>query len=549
MRSVLLPIVGLFLGSSLSVQGPPPRDAPASQTGTASLSGRVVAGDTGAPIREATVTISGRNLSASRTVSTDADGRYALTNLPAGQYRLAVRPSGNRAGYLALGGPRGDLLASVVELANGEKRSGFDVALPKAGAIYGRVVDEFGEPLSEVRVEALRRGPAGFGRSLGFSGASTDDRGRFRAFGLEPGDYYLKASLLGGGRLSTAETGEGYLPTYYPATTDLAEAVVVPLAGGQEYGEVEIRLVRSRTFHLAGIVLGLDGSPTASATVTVAQRTEGGTIGQGHSVDSDGTFVVSQLTPGTYTVVAAQTGRFEGPTSAPRVIVIANADVENLALALTEGVSLNGQIVTEDGAVPAFSPRDLRMTVVPGPPLVRSGPPVYGAVKDDWTFEIPGVRGPVLVRTVGFAAPGWRLKTVRYRGADISDEPVEFKQPTSPRDLQVVLGNRGAVLSGLVTDAAGRPVPHAWVLLFPAEPEGRSSASLRFRSGGADKDGHYTNPVLPPGDYLVLAFVAPFPFDGGDARAFDRLVPKARRVTLQADETKTLDLTVADLSK
>ncbi len=548
---MFLPVV---LASAILLPGlqgpPPPRDAPAQQTGTASVSGRVVAADTGAPIREATVMIGGRELVTSRTVSTGADGRYEFTKLPPGQYRLMVQPSSLRAGYLSLGWPRGDSWGPRVDLATGEKRSGFDIALPKAAAIYGRVVDELGEPLCEVRVEALRRGPAVLERPPGFYGASTDDRGRFRAFGLDPGDYYLKAVVPERGPVRAAGSQEGYLPTYYPSTADLGEALPVTVGRGQEYGEAEIRVVRGRTYHIAGLVLGLDGRPTAEASVSVQYRQEGGVGGRGYSVKPDGTFFAPDLSSGTYTLVAYESGRVGGLVSAPLKVVIGGGDVENVALALTEGVSLRGQIVTEDGSVPGFPLRDLRLTVVPDPSMLRVGPPALTTAKDDWTFEMPGVRGAVLIRTLGIAAPGWRLKAVRYRGADISDEPVEFKEATSPRDLEVVLSNHGATLTGLVTDAAGRPVPHASVVLFPAEPDKRSTSSVRFRSGGADKWGHYRNPVLPPGDYLVVALEARFPLGpNADARAFDRLVPYAQLVTLQGEETRTLDLTVADFSK
>ena len=79
--------------------GMPPRDTtqpPA--TGTAKITGRIVAADTGTPIRRAQIRVTSTEARLNRVVTTDSDGRYELLNLPAGRYRLFV----NRAGYVAL---------------------------------------------------------------------------------------------------------------------------------------------------------------------------------------------------------------------------------------------------------------------------------------------------------------------------------------------------------------------------------------------------------------------------------------------------------------
>jgi hypothetical protein len=66
------------------------RDQP---TGTAAIRGRVTAVDTGAPVRRAQVRAqaSGRG---ARLVTTDADGRFDLRDLPAGRWLLAASKGG-----------------------------------------------------------------------------------------------------------------------------------------------------------------------------------------------------------------------------------------------------------------------------------------------------------------------------------------------------------------------------------------------------------------------------------------------------------------------
>src|SRR5437762_795807 len=69
-------------------------------------------------------------------------------------------------------------------------------ATPRGGVILGRILDEFGEPLSDVQVAAMhyqfqqgRRQLVSTGRS-----ASSDDMGEFRLYGITPGQYYLQAT-------------------------------------------------------------------------------------------------------------------------------------------------------------------------------------------------------------------------------------------------------------------------------------------------------------------------------------------------------------------
>jgi len=545
-------VVGLALHGQVSTyQQVPPRDATEPAKGTASLSGRVVAGDTGAPQREATVILSSRELSETRRTLTDAEGRYAFTELPAGRFALTVSPSPYRPGYLPTRNGLDDWRVRIVELADDQAIEHVDVALDRAGAMTGRVVDEFGDPMANIRVNALASGSGGAPRNLGSGLTMTDDHGRFRVFGLAPGDYYLKTDKPNQPPAPGTETHEeGYLPTYYPGTANAAEAPVLTLERGQELTELEIRLVRSRTFRITGLVFGLDGRPAGGARIMVTERREGGGMsGYSHSARPDGTFEIPNLAPGEY-VLGAMTstgmGRSDEEASAPVQVVIAGADVDNLSLSLTLGVTLRGQIVTDAGAVPVFQPTNLRvnaMTDLPSMLAARS----QGAVNEDWTFEVPGVRAPVVLRTLGRIETGYRVMGVYYRGIEITEDFTEFREPTTPRELQVVISNRGATLNGTLTDAAGRPKPLGTVVLFPAEPEHRTTSSLRFRMARADESGHYSFDVLPPGDYLVAATDGSFRFNPlGDRQAFDALVPHASHVILQGEEQKTMDLRVPE---
>jgi len=556
MRPVLpsgsvLVVMLLFL-HTITYQQVPPRDRPEQKLGTARIGGRVVAGDTGVPQREAAVLLASRELGEPRRTTTDAEGRYAFADLPAGRYVLTVVPSRFRTAYLGTAMPWTGSRGEIVELADGQQIRNLDVPLERAAAISGRVVDEFGEPMANVRVNALSSEPGGASRSAGAGLPLSDDRGRFRVFGLEPGQYYLKAEAPGQSRAVAGDSAdEGYLPTYYPGTANATEAPLLTLERGQELGELEIRLVRSRTYRISGLVLGSDGRPAPEVQVMVTEQHEGGGMrGFGHQTKADGTFEIVNLPPGEYVLAALPRGaggRDAAEASAPVRVAISGADVENLTLVMTPGITLRGQIVTDEGAVPPFAPRSLRVTAMAEHPAMMSSTRAEGEVHEDWTFEIDHVRAPVVIRPAGSLGRGWRTKAVFYRGIEITDDFTEFRDSTTTRELQMVIGNRGATLTGVVTDAAGRPAVQRSVVLFPAEPERRSTRSLGFRLARTDESGRYTIDVLPSGDYLAAATDTAFGFTPqSDRQAFDWLVPFARRVSLQGYEEKTLDLRLGE---
>ena len=154
---------------------------------TSSIKGLVTAADTGAPVRGAEVRLSSRG-SYNRLVTTDADGAYRLSDLPAGEYRLTV----SRTGYTSLVfGQRRPLEApTTINLSEGETFTA-NLALTRGGAIRGRVIDQFGDPIAGTRVQVLRsrmvRGQRRL-QSMG-PGDQTDDMGEFRVYGLPAGDY------------------------------------------------------------------------------------------------------------------------------------------------------------------------------------------------------------------------------------------------------------------------------------------------------------------------------------------------------------------------
>src|SRR6266545_1834143 len=171
------------------------RDRVQQPQGTSAISGRVLTADTGRPVKRARLTVSGGGRGG-RTVITDDQGRYQITELAAGNYTVTA----SKSGFVdAVFGQRRPLQPGTqVQLADGQTVADIDLRLTRGGVITGRVADEDGEPLARALVTVQRYQYVRGERQLTPAGGDqTDDRGQYRVFGLPPGDYYVSASAAG----------------------------------------------------------------------------------------------------------------------------------------------------------------------------------------------------------------------------------------------------------------------------------------------------------------------------------------------------------------
>src|SRR5882672_8009031 len=134
--------------------GGPVRDNQAAPKGTAKLSGRVMAADTGNPLRRAQVRLTAPEIRVNRVATSDNNGRYEFADLAAGQYRLQI----SKAGYVTLeyGQARPFETGKSLDLADGQSLDKIDFSLPRGSVIAGRLTDEFGDPIADANVQALR---------------------------------------------------------------------------------------------------------------------------------------------------------------------------------------------------------------------------------------------------------------------------------------------------------------------------------------------------------------------------------------------------------
>jgi Carboxypeptidase regulatory-like domain len=168
------------------------RDNTQTPVGTASVSGGVSLEGSAAPVRRARVTLSGGGLRGGRSVITDDKGQFTFSALPAGRFTMTA----SKPGYvtIAYGAKAPGQPGTPIDLIDGQQITHADITLPKGSVVTGVVVDEVGDPAPLTQVRVMRYVMRTGEKTLQAAGAgTTDDRGMYRIFGLEPGDYVVSA--------------------------------------------------------------------------------------------------------------------------------------------------------------------------------------------------------------------------------------------------------------------------------------------------------------------------------------------------------------------
>lgn len=512
--SALLFAASLATISRAQAPGTPPRDAAMLQPrGTARIVGRIVAADTGNPLNRARVGVSAPEQRVQRELTTDADGRYEATELPAGRYNLIV----SKPGYVTLeyGQSRPFQRGREIDLVSGQSLDGVNFALPRGGVITGRVTDHNGEALPGIQLTALRYAfqPSGRRRlqGAGFGGFTTNDLGEFRIYGLMPGSYVVAAGAMPG--MVSGPDQDGLGTTYFPGTASMDEAQSIAVEIGRE-AVASFSLVPARMVQVSGVVIDSRGRPMGRRMLEVSSQTEtmfsARTAGR---TETDGSFVIPSLPPGRYSIGvtpmrAAGLVPPEEMEFGSLAVSISGSDVTGLTIATRQGVTVSGRVIF-DGSAPRPDGTSFSVSPLAADPLSPSlrvvvGGPDSGRVDATGRFRIAGVFGNVLFQPSSILRDGpWTLKSVTLNGVDITD--VGYSVSEDIDGLEVTLTDRQTSLSGLVKDSRGQPADDYAVVIFPNNLRAGALPTRFIRTVRSDQRGRYQTRGLPPGSYFAAA--------------------------------------------
>ncbi len=557
----LLPLLCVVLAAAppIGAQGRgsfPPRDARVQATGTAIIRGRIVTADTGSPIRRAQVRAFSNDTRGSRLASTDGDGRFEFRDLPAGRWEL----SASKAGFVTLrfGQRRPFEAGQPVEVRDGQVAERTNIALPRGGAITGRVFDEFGDAIAGARLQVLRYRMVQGTRRLMPTGIAdqSDDTGAFRLFGLTPGDYYVSATVRALPVDDPGVEAAGYAPTYYPGTGNVAEAQRVTIGIAQELANVSFALLPVRTVRVSGRAVNSMGEPLSGgiARLTPADATSETPMmfGGGGNVRQDGTFTLTNVAPGSYTLTVAtrRPGRRGGRgaetagTSEDEIAVIpltvGTEDVGGVQVATSKGATLSGTVVAAQGSSIALPTSGIQVTAQ-AIPLGRGFGFGSARVESNGAFTLGGLLGPRVIGVTGLPQ-NWMLQSITVNGDDVADRIVEFTGSQELRGARVTVTDRVTEVNGSVTDG-NQAARDYTVVVFPEDSARWKFPSRYVKSGRPDQKGLFRIRALPPEDrYLAVAVDYVEEGEAGDPEFLEQISAGATRFALGDGETRMLEL-------
>jgi hypothetical protein len=136
----------------------------------------------------------------------------------------------------------------------------------------------------------------------------------------------------------------------------------------------------------------------------------------------------------------------------------------------------------------------------------------------------------------------WVLKSVFWKGRDISDVPIDLAAVQQVTDLTVTLTNAVPTLSGIVQTERGVAAESVAVIAFPVSPSGWTRYGLLPRSiktAATSTTGTFEFKTLPAGDFYVVAVPASQRNAWQDPGFLQRMSAVGARVRLSWGETTT----------
>jgi protocatechuate 3,4-dioxygenase beta subunit len=532
------------------------------------IRGRVVAADTGLPIRQANVSLTwmqpvtlgsggdgviggvvggvvgsvpggvvttatlqaqgrGRGLMASnvfrpRSTRTDDQGNFEFKALPAGSYRIYASTGQYSAQYLSLGygGRRTNADPGLpIQLSDGQTFDKATIALPRGAVIAGRVTDDGGEPMARVQVYGLWFPPGSRRGQRNSGGAQTDDLGQFRLFGLQPGDYLVVAEarmptyVNPDAILSDAEEDRsGFLTTFYPGTPDEGAAQRVRTRAGAESGGIDIRMVKGHLYRIAGTVMDSQGNPAVGVNGELRPKTATtgmGVVG-GFTTGEQGRFQMQNLPPGAYRLILRQ----QPPNFGPNGPEGAQGEMAQVPITLA-GTDLENLMIVMTPGVTVTGHVEFEQ----GPPESPIAQMRVSAIPGEPDFPMFGPSPNTTVRKdLTFKLQGLSGETL-IRGGGGLPPPYYVKAvlvggadvTDIPREFKaqdhvtLLVSSRGATLEGTVTDAKGTPTSDAGIIVFPENKASWHASSTRVRRSSPDAQGRYRISPMHPGRYFIVA--------------------------------------------
>ena len=564
-----------------------PQPAPSNSTTgpLATLHGVVLNAATGAPLARALVQVEG---DANSGALTDGEGRFEIPGLPLGPQALHVDKPGFLdqlyfPGGASYWGPRAGANHSIMVAA---EMPDLIFTMTPTNAIRGRILLSTGDAAEGISVTlVMRKIEDGRASWKAISTVKTNSEGAYRFARLDNGDYTIYteptmdsdlATLLAANGDAGSMARNGFPSQFYPDARDLAGAVKIHLAGGQE-AEANLSLslqpfhtVTAQAILPSGHNYG-DQNPAWEGMALSAQVLDA----LGHSLPyraeyDPATHALRALLPdGSYSFAVTVTfSRFTASVAG-----------NNTFTPAMDASPLTGQV---EFSVAGHDVSKLRIPLLPQRPNPLQVTVLHSGVQTASRNSTSGEAGAIIVTIsqageslnngmVGLyaegAAPGtlqatftpsgsyWAHTTISQHGlcmasftaggANLATEPLVVGPAGVTASLDMTLRDDCAQLTLMLPAAGTAPASgeELWYTVYVV-PDTESTDSVVQQTLRPSSGGSYTVEGLTPGSYHVYTFVAPLVLEYHNPAALAALPTPGQAVTLSPGAAGRLVLEV-----
>lgn len=374
-----------------------------------------------------------------------------------------------------------------------------------SGVIAGRVVDDEGRPMRGIQVQAFALAYRNTIREwTPKANATTNDRGEFRLFWLEPGSYYLAFDPYTPGR-----TGLGYIPsdpnagwaiTYFPGTSDIGKAEPVQVGVGEidvhaiPAAALPAHLIRMRITNpaLENLIYPLTISIQPVAPTPIQASRSGTTLSLQPGFSNFETR--AGLLPGHYRL-SVMTRILDRTVAGSTILTIDQGDPDRIDIPVARTLSVQGEVVLNGNAASlkvVCTPTDSNNFGIPSSANVRANGKFFldNILPGAYSISIDGLEKDAY------------LSSVRLDDSEVAADAFEFSPDSASPNLTLTVKQDGGSVLGIVIDEMRTAQAGATVVLS-AVADAKRPAALRVAV--ANDQGQFQFRGLAPGTYIALA--------------------------------------------
>lgn len=503
--------------------------AQAPATGQYSLRGIVVNGATGEPVPRALIRL---NMTAPKMALSGLDGRFQFDDLPAsGAIVYAQKPGFYTPQEMGLN-TRPYALIQI-----GKEATDVKVNLYPCASITGRVMSATGDPLQNVQVHAFyQRVVSGESHLEERGSAFTNDSGVYQISNLVPGKYYVatvshSARILSPNvRPFNANFDEIYPALYYPNSPDRSGASVVDALPGQQ-AEADFTEDIRKAYAVSGTI---GGASTERMILSLLDR-DGSRV-TGRMERKNGTFRISDVAPGEYSIVAETIRGGNETLYGTTPVTVGDADVDGVSVELFPAATIAVQTEwdkapSDNGQTAAATNAGVHLT----PEVRRLGNDEYWSRPDNRDGQTAEVLQRVLpgsYRVTVRSNPRGYVASLRSGQTDLMQNRLVVTPGAGPAPIQVVFRGGAATLNGMVKNAAG---VSCWIVIAPD-----SESPVEYNP--ISVAGQFTISGLAPGAYHIYALTSVDGLEYRSREAMRKFDNQATSVSLSENETKQVEV-------